>query len=131
LGGSGALALGAVNGFVTRLGESVPQLADRSVAIVTQASETARNLPEIAGLTMRGDGQEFDFPQMAEMQVRAQTRLTCIQAAEVRNPAAMARMQAQRIRASMPEHGPGSITWPGGHIVIEGPQVQIEQDETF
>jgi hypothetical protein len=72
--------------------ESVPQLADRSVAIVTQASETARNLAEIAGLTMRGDGQEFDFPQIAEMPVRAQTRLACIQAAEVRNQAAMPRM---------------------------------------
>jgi hypothetical protein len=127
------LGLGAVNGFVTRMGESAPQFVNRSVAMVAQASQTARDLTQMAGLTLRGDSQDFDIPQMAQMaQVRAQTRVACIQAIRARNQAAMARMQAERVRVRVLEHGPGSITWPGGDIVVEVPQVpRIEQDDTF
>jgi hypothetical protein len=126
------LGLGAVNGFVTRLGESAPKLAEGSVAMVAQASETARDFAQMAALTLGGDRQDLDFPQMAQIaEVRAQTRLACLQAARVRNQAAMARMQAERIRVHVLETSPSSVTWPGGHIVVEGPQVQIEQDETF
>ena len=124
----GVLGLGAINGFVTKLGESVPRFVDRSAAMVAEASEAAKYV--VAGFTQDGDSQNFDLPQMSQpAQVRSQARLACIQAAGDR--ASMARMQAERIRVQVLERRQHSVTWPGGHILIDAPQVRIEQRETF
>jgi len=126
----GVLAVAALNGFANRLGESVPAMADRSLALVSQASQAASDYIESARTTL-GDG-DFEFAPPAMAVVRAQTRLGCIQAPLARNQAALARVQADRFRVRVVEsRSPRSITWPGGHVVIDVPQPQIEQDDTF
>lgn len=133
----GVLAVGALNGLVNRVGELVPWLADRSLALVSQASQTAADYVETARMTLGGDHLELAPAPMAV--VRAQTGLACIQATLARNQATLARnqaaldrVQAQRLRVRVLGSRPRSITWPGGHVVIDLPQPpQIEQDGTF
>jgi hypothetical protein len=126
----GVLAVGALNGLVNRVGELVPWLADRSLALVSQASQTAADYVETARMTLGGDQLELAPAPMAV--VRAQTGLACIQATLARNQAALDRVQAQRLRVRVLGSRPRSITWPGGHVVIDLPQPpQIEQDGTF
>jgi hypothetical protein len=126
----GVLAVGALNGLVNRVGESVPWLADRWLALVSQASQTAADYVETARMTLGGDDLELAPAPMAV--VRAQTRLACIQATRARNEAVLDRVQAQRLRVGVIGSRPRSITWPGGHVVVDLPQPpQIEQDDTF
>jgi hypothetical protein len=126
----GVLAAGALNGFVSRLGGAVPALADRSLALVSQASQTAADYVETARMTLGDRDLEFAPPRMAV--VRPQTGLACIQATLARNQAALARVQAERLRVRVRDRGPRSITWPDGHVIIDVPQLpQIEQDDTF
>ena len=125
----GVLAVAALNGFVSRLGESIPALADRSLALVSQASQSAADYLETARMTLGDRDLDFAPPSMAV--VRAQTRLACIQARLARNQSAQARVQAQRFRVRVLESSPQSVTWPGGHVVIDVPHPQIEQDDTF
>lgn len=126
----GVLAVGALNGLVNRIGDLVPWLADRSLALVSQASQTAADYVETARMTLGGDHLELAPAPMAV--VRAQTGLACIQATLARNQAALDRVQAQRLRVRVLGSRPRSITWPGGHVVIDLPQPpQIEQDGTF
>ncbi|HXP17760.1 MAG TPA: hypothetical protein VN868_11720 [Terriglobales bacterium] len=124
----GVLAVGALNGLVNRVGELVPWLADRSLALVSQASQTAADYVETARMTLGGDHLELAPAPMAV--VRAQTGLASIQATLARNQAALDRVQAQRLRVRVLGSRPRS--WPGGHVVIDLPQPpQIEQDGTF
>jgi hypothetical protein len=116
----GVLAVGALNGLVNRVGESVPWLADRWLALVSQASQTAVAYIETARMTLGGDDLELAPAPMAV--VRAQTRLACIQATRARNEAVLDRVQAQRLRVGVIGSRPRSITWPGGHVVVDLPQ---------
>jgi hypothetical protein len=49
-----------------------------------------------------------------------------------RNQAALARVQAERLRVRVIDRGPRSINWPDGQVVVDvPPPPQIEQGDTF
>jgi hypothetical protein len=90
------LALAGTNGFVNDHPEWAAYLADRTIAMMEQASETAMRY---ATLGQDGSGR----PQIAVS--RAQVRLACVQSTLARRQAETARLRAE-IRAQVMEHGP-------------------------
>ncbi len=123
----GVLGLGALNGLMSRLEESAPKLADRSLAVVAQASQIA------AGYMHQEDptgSDEVEIVNPATI-VKAEARLACAEAALARHQAAMARIQAQQLRFPRLQHTPRVITWPGGQIVIDVPEAPVLSQQSY
>ena len=128
----GVLALAATSGFVTGHRGWNDRVVDRSIAMMSQASDKARNYAEIASLVLRkGDGDVVDTnqPEIAvqaefqnEVQGEVENHTACVQRVLVRHQAELARLQAMRVQVRMLKRSPRTIVWPARDMVIEIPQ---------
>jgi hypothetical protein len=78
------------------------RLAERSIALVSQASEMASNYAELAGVVLgRGESDSaLPSPAVIQIQNEVQTRLACVQRTLVRRQAEMVRLQAMKLRVA-------------------------------
>jgi hypothetical protein len=115
----GVLALAVMNGFVSEYRGWASRLADKSIAVVEQASEMA------AGYVNLAAGRENDGFKPTERAV--------VQNSLARHQAEMAHVQAQGIRAQVMERGIQTVmACPRQNLVITVPQPpQISEDGTF
>lgn len=123
----GVLAMATTIGFVTEHRGWGDRLADRSIAMVSQASERARNYVEIASLMLgSGDGDSVRPLRAVVIQnrVRAEVRnrLAGTQQVLVRRQAEMIRLQVMRMQVRMQKQSPPTFFWPNPNMVIEVPQ---------
>ena len=96
------LVLPGTNGFVNVHAEWAAHLADRAIAMMEQTSETAMRYATLADIMLGNNGS--GRTQIAVS--RAQVRLACVQRTLTRRQGEMARLQSERIRAQVIEHGP-------------------------
>jgi hypothetical protein len=124
----GVLAMAATTGFVTEHRGWGDRLADRSVAMRSQASEKAMNYAGIAGMVLGGSERDSARPPLGVVAVQnyvqadVQNRLACVERVLVGRQAAMARLQSMRVQVRMLERAPHTIVQPRPNIVIEVPQ---------
>ena len=133
----GVLALATATGFVTEHRGWGDLLAERSLALVSQASEVASNYVEDhAGTVLRHgenslEGQRVSMIALPgdvqrevqrDVQRRVQTSLACAQRTLGRHQAEMARVQAMSFRVRTLKLVPRTIVLPDRNIVIEVPQ---------
>ena len=145
----GVLATAAITGFSTEHRGWSDRLADRSIAMISQASGKARSYAEIARVVLGSGEQDSvgalqpDLAGLNEVQdeVRnevqngvqsvVQNHLACVQRALVRRQAKMARFQAMRVQVRMLKLSPRTIVWPKGNLVVEVPQSPQVQVDSF
>jgi len=129
----GVLAMATVTGVVTEHRGWGERLADRSIAMMSQAPERAMNYLEIADMMLgSGEGHSVRPPRVVvDVQTDVQNRLACVQRVLVRRPAEMARSQAMRVQLQMLERAPRTIVWPNPDIVVDIPQPPQVQVGTF
>ncbi len=125
----GVLALATTTGFVSEHRTWGEGLVDRSIALVSQASEIAANAAGIAGLEL-GRG-ENDWASSPRAVVEARARLACVQSTMVRRQVEMSRLQAMKVRVRMLSRVPRTIVLPNQNLVIEIPQPPLTQVDTF
>ncbi len=127
--------MAAITGFSTGHRGWSDRLADRSIAMMSHASERAANYAEIAGVIL-GSG-ELDPARSPRavvnvddyVQNEVQGRLACMQRTLVRRQAEMTRLQAMKVQVRMLQRLPRTIVSPERNIIIEVPQPpQIEVD---
>jgi hypothetical protein len=124
----GVLAVATVSGLATGYPGWSDRLADRSIAMMAQASGVARNYAEIAGMVLgREEDSEDSSPALIDIQDDVQNeiqpRLACAEHILVRRQAQLARLQALKVRVRMMERAPRAIVWPNPNIVVEVPQL--------
>jgi len=128
--------MATATGFVTEHRGWGDRLADRSIAMVSQASERARNYVEIASLMLgSGDGDSVR-PLRAvviqnRVQAEVQNRLAGTQQVLVRRQAEMIRLQVMRMQVRMQKQSPPTFFGPNPNMVIEVPQPPQVQVDTF
>jgi glutamine amidotransferase PdxT len=128
----GVLAMAATTGFVSEHRGWGDRLADRSIAMMSQASEKARNYAEIASLVLgRGEGDAVNDvqPEIAfqnefqdAVQGEVENHMACVQRVLVRHQAELARLQAMKVQVRMLKRTPRTMVWPARNMVIEIPQ---------
>jgi hypothetical protein len=125
----GVLALATISGFVTGHQGWGDRLAERSIAMMAEASGVAKNYAEIAGMMLGNAQTGSDLPLPAvidvqdEIQSEVQPQLACAERILVKRQAQLARMQALKVRLRAVERVPRTIVWPNPRIVIEVPQL--------
>jgi hypothetical protein len=123
------LALATISGFVNGHQGWGDRLADRSVAMMAEASGVARNYAEIAGMMLGNieTGSEDPSPAVIdvqdEIQNEVQPQLACAERILVRCQAQLARLQALKVRFRAVERVPRTIVWPNPRIVVEVAQL--------
>jgi hypothetical protein len=155
----GVLAMATISSSVTAHTGWGDGLAERSIVLMSQASERASNYAQIAGLVLGGGKPDWSNPSTAvaelqnevqnevqneaqdeiqgeiqnEIQANIQNRLACVQRTLVRRQSDLARLQATRIRVRvrMLERSPRTIVSPRQDLVIEVPQPPQDPVETF
>ena len=128
----GVLALAAVTGFVTEHRGWSDRVVDRSVAVVSQASDVAAHYAEIADLMLgRGENDlsgsgrnvfEVGNQVQDDVQAEVQARVACAQRTLVRRQAELVRLQAIRVQVRALERAPRTIVLPARNMVIQIPQ---------
>lgn len=128
----GVLALAAVTGFVTEHRGWSDRVVDRSVAVVSQASDVAAHYAEIADLMvgrgendLSGSGRnvfEVGNQVQDDVQAEVQARVACAQRTLVRRQAQLVRLQAIRVQVRALERAPRTIVLPARTMVIQIPQ---------
>jgi hypothetical protein len=111
----GVLALAATTGFVTDHPGWGDRLADRSIALLSQASYSG-----LADMMLgRGDDDlALSQPSVVDVQANVQTHLACAQRVLARRQAQFDRLQAMRVRVRALERAPRTMVWPNQNIVI-------------
>ena len=109
----GVLALAAVTGLSNGHQGWGDRLADRSIAMVAQASGIAKNYAEVAAIVLGSDESDSVRPTQAFVAVQddlqdevlneVQPRLACAESILVRQQAKMARLRAVKVRVRMLE----------------------------
>jgi hypothetical protein len=137
----GVLAMATLTGVVTEHRGWGDRLADRSIALMSRASEKAVNYAEIAKMVLESGERNstrpprgvVDLQTDAQKYVQAdvQNRLACVQRVLVHRQAEMDRSQAMRVQMRMLERAPRTIVWPNPKIVIDIPQPPQVQVGTF
>jgi hypothetical protein len=123
----GVLALATTTGFVNEHRGWGDRLAERSLAFVSQASQTAANYAEIAGMAIGSGERDSASPSPAVVDVHdfvqneVQARLACVQSTLARRQAEMMRLQAMRVQVRMMGRPARAIVW-NPNIFIEVPQ---------
>lgn len=128
----GVLAMAAATGVVNGHRGWSDRLADRSMAMMSQASEKAGNYAQIAGVLWgSSDGDtvrpaEFETAFQNEFQDEIQgevdNHLACVQSVLARHQAELARLQAMKVQVRMLKHAPRTMVLPAQNVVIEIPQ---------
>lgn len=145
----GVLALATATGFVTEHRGWGDRLVNRSIAMVSQASEMAANYAELADTVLeRGENDlagppraVFDVENVVQnyvqnyvqnhVQPEVQARLACAQRTLIRRQAEVVRLQAVRVRVRALERAPRTVVWPTQNVVIEIPQAPEMPEDTF
>src|SRR5580704_12211539 len=133
----GVLAMATVTGVVTEHRGWGDRLADRSISMMSRASEKAVNYAEIAEMVLgSGERNPARPPRVVVgvpnyVQTDVQNRLACVQPILARRQAEMARGQAMRVHMRMLERAPRTIVWPDPNIVIDIPQPPEVEVGTF
>ena len=130
----GVLAMAAVTGFVSEHRGWSDHLAERSIAVVSQASQQVRNYAEMASV-MWGSGEAdagrpaqleaaFQNELRDEVQGEVDSHMACMQRVLALHQAKLARVQAMnmRVQVRMLKHSPRTTNWPARNVVIEIPQ---------
>ena len=135
----GVLAMAAVTGFVSEHRGWSDHLADRSIAVVSQASEQVRTYAEMAGVMWENGEADAGRPAQLEaafqnelrdeIQGEVDSRMACAQRVLARHQADLDRVQAMNMQAMnmkvqvrMLKRSPRMANWPARNIVIEIPQ---------
>ena len=133
----GVLAVATISGLANGHQGWCDRLADRSIAMMTQASGAAGNYAEIAG-TVLGSDEDSEDQSLAlvniqnNIQNEIQPRLVCAERILVKRQAQLTRLQALKVRVRMVERAPRTIVWPDSKIVVEVPQLpEMPQQDTF
>lgn len=123
--------MAAITGLVTGHSGWGDRLADRSIAMMSQAAERASNYAEIAGMIL-GTSEGDVRPAQAEIAVQNEfqdevrgevaNQMACVQRVLVRRRAELAGLQAMRVQVRMLKRSPRTIVWPNRNMVIEIPQ---------
>lgn len=130
----GVLAMAAVTGFVSEHRGWSDHFAERSIAVVSQASEQARNYAQMAG--MLWESSEADAGRPAQLEAAFQNELrdetqsevdshmACTQRVLARHQAELARVQAtnMKVQVRMLKYSLRTTDWPARNMVIEIPQ---------
>lgn len=121
----GVLALAVANGFMSEYRGWAGRLADRSIAMVEQASQMAASYADLG----TPDRDNDDLKRL----VRARVRMARVQSTVARHQPEMVRVQVEGIRARVMEHGVQAvIACPRQNFVIDVPEPpQLFEDETF
>jgi hypothetical protein len=125
----GVLAMATISGFVTGHRGWGDRVADRSVAMMAEASGVAKNYAEIAGMMLGSaqSGSEVPSPAVIDIQDEIQNEvhphLACAERILVKRQAQLARLQAVEVRFRAVERVPRMIAWPNPRIVVEVPQI--------
>ena len=133
----GVLALATTTGFVDGHRGWGDRLAERSLAFVSQASQTAANYAEIAGMAIGSGERDSASPSPAVIDVHnfvqseVQARLACVQSSLVRRQAEMMRLQAMRVQVRTMDRPARAMVWSNPNIVIEVPQPPQARINTF
>lgn len=137
----GVLAMATVSGVVTEHRGWGDRLADRSIALMSRASEEAVNYAEIAKMVLESGERNSARPARGVVdlqtevqkyvQADVQNRLACVQRVLVHRQAEMDRSQAMRVQMRILERAPRTIVWPNPKIVIDIPQPPQVQVGTF
>jgi hypothetical protein len=122
----GMLAMATITGSLTG---RVDRLADRSIAMMSQASGRVMNYAEIANIVL-GNG-DVDLTRSPRAVVAAQNSLACVQRVLVRRQAEVARLQAMRVQVQMLERAPRTMVLQRQNIVIEVPEPPQIQTDSF
>jgi len=123
----GMLAMATITGLETEHRGWSDRLADRSVAMMSQASDKAISYAEIAGMVLGSEG-DSQRPSRAvvdtqdQVQTEVQNRMACVQRGLVRRQAEMSRLQAMRVEVRRLNRTPRTIVLPTRNMVIEIPQ---------
>jgi hypothetical protein len=105
----GVLILATTTGFVNEHRGWGGQIAERSLALVSQASAMAANYAEIAGAVLGSDENDLDSPSPVlvdiqnDIENQVEGRLACAQRTLVRRQAEVVRIHAMRVRVRVPE----------------------------
>jgi hypothetical protein len=128
----GVLAMAAATGFVSEHRGWSDRLADRSIAVISQASEKATNYAEIAGVLWGSNDSDAVHPAQVEVafqnefqdevQGEVDNHMACVQRVLVRHQAELARLQAMKVQVRMLKRSPRTMVWPARNVVIEIPQ---------
>jgi hypothetical protein len=135
----GVLALATINGFAAGHKRWADRLADRSIAMVAEASGVAKNYAEVAGMMLGTDQTDVGLAPQAlldvqndvqsDLQSEFQPRLACTERILVKRQAQMARLQALKFRLRTVERMPRTIIWSEPRIVVEVPELpEIPED---
>jgi hypothetical protein len=133
----GVLAMATVTGVVTSHQGLGDRLADRSIAMISQASEKATSYAEMAGMVLGNGERDSARPRLGVVDVQnyirtdVQNRLACEQRVLVRHQAETARLQSMRVQVRILERTPSTIVWPNPNIVIDIPQPPQLQVDTL
>jgi hypothetical protein len=128
----GVLAMAAVTGFVSEHRGWSDRLADRSIVVISQASEKARNYAEIAGVLWGSGDSDAARPAQVEVafqneiqdkvQSEVDNHMACVQRVLARHQAELARLQAMKVQVRMLKRSPRTMVWSAQNMVIEIPQ---------
>jgi hypothetical protein len=130
----GVLAMAAVTGFVSEHRGWSDRLADRSIAVLSQASKQARNYAGVAGMLWGSSEADAVRPAQLEaafqnelrdeIQSEVDSHMACAQRVIAHHQAELARVQAMnmKVQVRMVKHSPRTIVWPARNMVIEIPQ---------
>ena len=127
------LALATITGFVTEHRGWGDHLAERSLAMLSQASQVAADYAGTADMAMgRSESRLAIAPRaVLDIQTEIQPRLACLQSTLMRQQAQLARVQAMKFRVRGLKLAPRTIVLPEQNIVIEVPQTPETLDGTF
>lgn len=130
----GVLAMAATGGLITKHRGWGEGLADRSIALMSQASKRAMNYAEIAGI-MVGTGDSARSRAVVDVddyvQDQVQVRLACAQATLARRQADLDRLQSMKVQVRLLQHPARTMVWRNPDIVVEVPQPPQVQVDTF
>jgi hypothetical protein len=115
------LALLAGNHFAARQADGLGRFANRSLALIQQASGYANRFMATAEMMLGRDGTHF-----AQAQTRlacAQTRLASVQTVVAQHEAAIARVEAEHARVPAMQELGGTVICPRQHLRIVIPEI--------
>jgi hypothetical protein len=133
----GVLAMATITGFAAEHRGWEGRLAQRTISMMSQASEVAANYSGLADTVLGRSENDSASPALAELAVNSdiqnnvQAHLACAQRILVRRQAELVRLQAMRVRVQALDRAPRTIVWPARNIVVEIPQTPEEPEDTF
>lgn len=130
----GVLAMSATSGLIPKHPGWGERLADRSIAMMSQASERAINYAVIAGMVV-GTNDSAPSPGVIDVedyaQGQVQARLACAQATLARRQAILGLLQSMRVQVRLLQRPARTVVWRNLSIVVEVPQPPQLQVDTF